>query len=51
MKIISGPHKELSIALHICKNEMASQEAINSLSLVDILVKPGNAVEETEALD
>lgn len=51
MKIISGPHKKLSIALHIRKNELTSQEAKNSLSLVDILVEPGNAVEEIEALD
>lgn len=50
MKIISGPHKELSIVIHIYKNEPASQETINSLSLMDILVEPGSAVEEIEAL-
>lgn len=48
--VIPGPHKELPPAGRVCKSELFSLEMVNSLSLVDIYLEPGNIVEQTEAL-
>ena len=50
-KIIAGPHKELSIAVKVCKSELAPHKAVNSLFRVDIEAEGGNGMEDNETLN